>query len=112
MVTAAAFVVAASVGAVVRLALRQGAPSLGGLPLGTLVVNVVGALAAGLTASWAPPVATVVVTGGLGALTTFSTLASEAVTVWDARRGEAVVYVTVTIVAGVFAAWAGLRLGT
>lgn len=111
MVTALAFVTVAGVASVVRLVARVSVPTPGGFPLGMLVVNLAGAFALGLVASWEAPVATVVGTAGLGAPTTLSTLSSEVVTAWFTRRRTAVAYLAITLVGGVGLAWLGLRLG-
>ena len=108
MVTIGAFVVFAAAGASLRFAARylHGAQ----LPIGTLVVNLAGSFALGLIAGWNPPVATVVGTAGLGALTTFSSFADEVVAMWTADRRHAIGYVTASVVGGVGLAWLGLRL--
>lgn len=111
MVTAVAFVVVAGAAAVVRLTARGALPTPAGLPLGTLAVNLVGAFVLGVVAGWSAPVGTVVATAGLGALTTFSTLASEFVNGWSSNRRVAVAYLAVTLVGGVGLAWLGLQIG-
>jgi CrcB protein len=110
VITAAAFVVLASAGALVRAA--AGRRLNRALPLGTLAVNVSGSFALGLLAGAAPPVVTAVGTGGLGAYTTFSSFARDAVAlVEEGRTGWAVVYVVGTCMGTVAAAWGGLLLG-
>jgi fluoride exporter len=111
VITAAAFVVAAAVGTLVRAEAAWRANAPGRLPWGTLAVNVVGALLLGLLADVDPPVATVLGVGGLGALTTFSTFARELVTAAEHRQQAlAAAYLLVTLVAGILAAAAGLAL--
>ena len=107
MITAVAFVAAAAVGALARWQL--GAHRLP-RPAATLLVNVSGAFALGLLDGWSAPELTVVGVGGLGAYTTFSTLADDIVDLGrdDLVRGAA--YVAVTLVAGIGAAVAGLGL--
>lgn len=109
--TAVLFVVVAGAASVARLAARGALPAPAGLPLGTLLVNFTGALVLGLIAGWTPPAATVAAMAGLGALTTFSTLASEVVHGWASNRRAAVAYLAVTLVGGVGLAWLGLQIG-
>lgn len=112
MVTTLAFVLIAGAASVVRLAVRGALPTPAGLPLGTLAVNLAGAFVLGVVAGWSAPVGTVVATAGLGALTTFSTLASEVVNGWSSNRRVVVVYLAVTLVGGVGLAWLGLQIGS
>ena len=79
-------------------------------PLATLLVNIIGAflLAALVNSQGASDVAVGV--GGIGALTTFSTVVDDLGTLWAIRRWHAVAYGTVTIVFGVGAAWIGLQI--
>ena len=106
MITAAAFVAVAAAGAWARWSLSLALPR----PLGTLLANVVGAFLLGLVAAWSPPALTVVGVGGLGAFTTFSTLADDVVVSAEADPVGAVAYVVVTLVGGIGAAAAGLAL--
>ncbi len=66
------------------------------LPWGTLIVNVMGGIAAGALSGWllsrstggADPTAVFFMTGLLGGFTTFSAFSLDAVLLWDAdRRG-------------------------
>lgn len=107
MITVTAFVVLAAIGTLTRaeIARRVNGP---GFAWGTMSVNVSGAFALGALHHVAPPVLTVVGTAGLGAYTTFSSFAADAVAL--ARRHSvtrAAVYVVVTVVAGIAAAAAG-----
>jgi len=109
VITAVGFAVAAALGALARAELgRRG--SRPGRPLGTFVVNVSGSFLLGLLAGTAPPLFTVLGVGGLGAYTTFSSFAGDAVGLGPNRR--AVVYVAGSVVGGVIAAAAGLALST
>lgn len=108
--TAVAFVVLAMSGTIVRAATvrRFNRPLL---PLGTLAVNVAGAFTLGLLTAASSSVATAVGAGGLGSLTTFSTVAQElAVMTRLGSPVRAVVYAVVTLVAGVSAALVGMEL--
>nr|WP_221237081.1 fluoride efflux transporter CrcB [Roseospira goensis] len=117
------FVVAAggAVGAVARYLVTSAVPRwLGhGFPWGTLVVNIAGSLLMGLLIEvlarrWSAPVEARVflVTGGLGAFTTFSTFSLDVVTLWERGAfGSAALYAGGSVVAGVTALLAGLWLG-
>ena len=106
MIVALAFVVAAAVGAVVRLAARA-LSRPGGVPVGTIVPNVAGAFLLGVIAGWGQPVVTGVGVGFLGSLTTFSSFAAELATL---PRRSAALYGALTLGGGIGAAWLGLRL--
>lgn len=108
MITVVGFAGAAALGAVARwqFSVRR-LPR----PMATLLVNVSGAFALGLLDGWTGPGLTVVGVGGLGAFTTFSTLADDIVELWTSDRRLAAAYVALTIGAGVGAAAAGLAIG-
>lgn len=109
--TAGAFVLAAAAGALARALAGRRLNRAAGFPLGTLVVNVSGSLALGLVAGASAPVVTVVGTAGLGAYTTFSSFARDAVAlVEEGRAGTAAGYVAASCGLSVAAAWAGLAL--
>ncbi|WP_124726452.1 fluoride efflux transporter FluC [Staphylospora marina] len=83
-------------------------------PLGTLIVNVSGSFLLGWIAA-SPifePMALFLGTGFMGAFTTFSTLKLESVTLF--RRGEGrtgLLYLGLTYLAGMGAAWLGFLIG-
>ena len=105
--TAIGFLAAAGVATVLRVA-ASARLNRESFPWGTLAVNVTGAFALGLLAG-AGGVTTVILAGGaLGSLTTFSTLAVEAVELWRRNRRRAAVYVTASLVGGVAAAYLGV----
>jgi fluoride exporter len=79
-------------------------------PTGTLVVNLAGSFGVGLLAGSGAGSVTVVGVGGLGALTTFSTLMVELAGLWRTDPYRAVAYGAVTFVGGIALAWLGLRL--
>jgi CrcB protein len=87
-------------------------------PLGTLVVNATGALALGLLVGIGlrhgldTQVHTVAGTGFLGAYTTFSTFALDAVVLADEGTTLALAMVAVSTTLGLAAAGAGLALAT
>lgn len=91
----------------------------GELPVATLGANVLGAALLGLLlsilASRRLPsrrLRLLLGTGALGAFTTVSTVSTELLLlVWEDQAGLALVYAVTTLVAGVAAAFAGVRLG-
>lgn len=117
MVLAVAF--GGATGSVARYAigvflLRAGS----GFPISTLLINVVGSFLIGLFARlFDTPdhnqVLRVALTVGLcGGFTTFSTFSAETVTLLQqGRAGRAAFYVTVSVVSGVLATFAGLMVG-
>jgi len=112
--TSSAFVLLAGAGASVRfLAGRPNGRWPGG-HVGTMAVNVAGSFALGLLAGTGDATLTMVGTGGLGALTTFSTFAADAVGMTDTRvgrrNGRALGHIVNTLVLGVGAAALGLHL--
>jgi CrcB protein len=118
-VTVLALVVAGALGAPLRLVVERAASTrwAGAFPIGTFLVNVTGSLAlgvvVGLTASgtFDADTRTIVGTGFLGAYTTFSTYAYEAVRTNEGGcRLVAAAYALGSIVAGGAAAAVGLAL--
>ncbi len=110
MITIVCFVLAASAGAVCRHVVGRRTPQLGPIPVGTLVVNLVGSLALGFIAGWDAPVSTVVGVAGLGALTTFSTFSADVVELRASSGGWTAAYIVLSVIGGVTMAWLGLRL--
>jgi CrcB protein len=87
----------------------------GDVPVATLAANLTGALLLAyavvrLVPRVRPRAAAFVTTGLLGALTTFSAFAVEAVVLARTRPAAALAYVALSLVAGPLAAGAGLRL--
>lgn len=80
MITVAAFVGAAVAEAGRRWNRHDG------FAAGTLIVNVTGSFLLGLLSNIAPPALTVVGVGGLGAFTTFSSIARDAVALAELRQ--------------------------
>ncbi|NNE73275.1 MAG: hypothetical protein HKN26_06405 [Acidimicrobiales bacterium] len=107
------FLFFAALGAAARAEITHRMPGTYGVPLATLLVNVVGSFVLGLlTGSVGLAALTVVGSGGLGALTTYSTFVTSCHQMGDRHPGQGVAYVAVTIVAGVFAAEFGLALSS
>lgn len=102
--TALGFVVLAVAGTLLRAATAQrfNTPAW---PWGTLGVNVLGSFALGLLVGADNPVLTAVGAGGLGSLTTLSTLAVELTSL---GRTRAIAYAAASLTLGLAAATAGL----
>jgi fluoride exporter len=107
---------AGGVGAVARHVLGHAVARRGGgeLPLGTLTVNLLGALSLGVLAGLAldDDLTRVVAIGALGSFTTFSTwmFESQQLAERGARRA-AVLYLGLSVLAGLLAIWIGRELG-
>lgn len=113
MITVVGFVVAAAAGALLRAEAGRRWNQHDGFAVGTLVVNVTGSFLLGLLSEVAPPVVTVLGVGGLGAYTTFSSFARDAVAL--GARGRIALsgaYVVGTCVLGIGAAALGVAIGT
>ena len=110
--TVVLFALLAAVGAVARAVVTANQP-LGRLPVRTLSVNATGSFVLGVVTTagwWVDPV--VVTVGGLGAFTTFSTVAAQVTSLTDdGHKSTAIAYVGLTVAAGVAAAWLGLIIG-
>lgn len=103
-----------TLGTAARLAVALWLPDGGGIPLGTLVVNVIGALLIGVLAARLPHTTDVRVllgTGVLGGFTTYSAFTVGAVELWADAPLLALAYAGGSLVLGLAAAAAGLRLG-
>lgn len=106
---------AVAIGGMLGTGARLTIDSLLGQPASTLAINVAGSFALGLLVArvWtsaAPWARAGLGAGLLGSFTTFSALAVTLVTLgftWSAA-----VYLVLSIVLGLLAAWAGLRLGS
>lgn len=110
---------AGTLGVLARHTVQQLVPRHGGLPWGTLVVNITGALLIGFIAAfvvhklttplWVQEAITV---GFLGGFTTFSALALETVVLLERGRYLAATgYSAGTMLAGIAAVFLGLRFG-
>ena len=110
-----------AVGALARYMVTASLPRLvgHGFPWGTVVVNVLGSLVMGvlidlMARRWSAPAEARVflVTGCLGAFTTFSTFSLDIVTLYErGALGAAAAYTVGSVVAGVAALFLGLWLG-
>ncbi len=104
--TAMAFGAAALIGTLARWQLGARLRS----PQGTLVANVLGSFAFGLLHAAGPDEVVIVGIGGLGAFTTFSALGGEIMEMWPRSRSRTLGYGSLTLVAGVAAAWLAISL--
>ncbi|MBH0161346.1 fluoride efflux transporter FluC [Fictibacillus sp. 26RED30] len=102
-----------AVGAVVRFLISQRINR--GFPWGTLAVNVAGSLLLGWYVAEADEgdglLSSLYATGFLGALTTFSTLQFEAVTILKSNAKRGITYLFLTYILGLLAAWTGFVIG-
>jgi fluoride exporter len=111
VITAAAFAAAAVAGALARAEAGRRWNRHNGLAVGTLIVNVTGSFLLGLLSDVAPLTLTVLGVGGLGAFTTFSSFARDAVALAELGRIKvAAFYVSTTVVLGLAAASAGVAI--
>ena len=110
--TVMAFIALAVIGTLIRAIVTAG-PAAGAVPWRTLGVNCAGAFILGAIMTSQLGDAPIAVTvAGLGSLTTFSTVAGEtAALLADGHKRTAILYVGLTLVAGIAAAWLGLELG-
>ena len=84
------------------------------LPLGTLLVNLLGSFLLGWIASsgWSEPFVLFLGTGFMGAFTTFSTFKLEILNLFKRDEGKAsLLYMGLTYLLGIGAAWLGFRAG-
>ena len=106
-------VIGGMLGTAGRLAIALVVPDAGGLPLATIVVNVLGALLLGVLAARLPPwndLRIFLGTGLLGGFTTYSAFAVGTVEL-AATPWLAVLYPALTLVLGIAAAALGLLIG-
>jgi len=109
-----AVAVGGALGAVLRYLTSVSLAGRGRVPLGVLVVNVVGSFVAGvaLGAPLDAAVQLIIVTGLCGGLTTFSTLAVETIQLTlEGKHRAAALSVGQNLVWGIAAALIGLALG-
>lgn len=113
MITAAVFAALAAAGGLLRWAGRAGASSIRRAAAGTMVANLSGAFALGLLVGAHPDTAvvTAIGVGGLGSVTTFSTMVGDTFALAEGPgRADAAAYLTATLAGGVALADLGLRL--
>jgi CrcB protein len=121
MKTLALIGVGGALGAMARYGVVLGIGLLGGsgqLPWGTLAVNVAGSLLIGLlvgalseSAAFHGVARPLLIVGFLGAFTTFSAFSMETLNLLESGRvAHALIYVGISVVGCVAAAWCGVRL--
>lgn len=106
--------VGGSLGTAARLAIGLLMPDAGGLPLATLSVNVLGSLLIGVLAarlSGTSELRLLLGTGVLGGFTTYSAFMTGTVALWGVAPVLAFAYAAGSLMLGLAAAAAGLRLG-
>ena len=106
--------VGGALGGLARWALGEGVAPVGGLPLATLLANLLGCLALGLLVGRvgsSPVPRALLGTGLLGGFTTFSTLALETDRLLAAAPGTALAHLALNTAGGLALARVGLRLG-
>jgi len=108
---AIAFAIAAALGAVARTEFGRRWNRTETGPWGTAMVNISGSFFLGMLHHMTPPMVTIIGVGGLGAFTTFSSFARDAVALVEERRPAlSLFYVAVTCFGGIGAAALGMRL--
>ena len=111
MITIVLFILAAAAGTIARAEAGQRWNPNVGFPVGTLAVNVTGSFCLGLLSQLGSPAITVLGVGALGAYTTFSGFARDAVALADdVSISRAAAYVAATCSLGVGAAALGVAL--
>ncbi|WP_303709757.1 MULTISPECIES: CrcB family protein [Microbacterium] len=103
-----------TLGTAARLGLGLLVDDPGGFPLAVLLANVLGALLIGVVAARLPASAELRLllgTGVLGGFTTYSALMTGTLALWGAAPLLAAAYAVGSLVLGLLAAAAGLRLG-
>lgn len=113
--------VGSGLGGVIRYVVGEqlkGVVSEGGLPIATLIVNIIGCFIIGIITgiiahggSISPAWRTGLTVGFCGGLTTFSTFGRETLELLQGGQiGMALLYVALSLVAGIAAAWGGMEL--
>ncbi|WP_460801564.1 fluoride efflux transporter FluC [Microbacterium sp. GXF6406] len=98
-------------GTAARLGIALLVPDIGGMPLATLLVNVLGALLIGVLAARLPSSSDARTFLGAGALGGFTTYSAFAVGTAALDLLPAIAYAALTLALGIVAAATGLRLG-
>lgn len=106
--------VGGAIGTAGRLGIGLLLPDAGGFPISIITVNVLGAFLIGLLAARLPSSSErriFLATGVLGGFTTYSTFAVGTVQLWGQSPMLAAISALLTLVVGLAAAAAGLRIG-
>ena len=106
-----------ALGCAARFALSGLLQKPGGFPYGTLAVNALGCLAAGVVLGlmenkgWSEDVRTFLMPGVLGGFTTFSAFGAETLTLWQSgAAGLAALNAIANLTLGLGSVWAGWKL--
>lgn len=112
---------AGALGALARYGVGTGIETIwvGMFPLGTLLINLSGSFALGWLTHFlfrsgrlSPSIVTAVGTGFIGSFTTFSTFSVETIDLLESGAlGMALLYVTLSLVLGLFSSWLGFWFG-
>lgn len=112
---------AGALGALARYGVGTGIETIwvGMFPLGTLLINLSGSFALGWLTHFlfrsgrlSPSIVTAVGTGFIGSFTTFSTFSVETIDFLESGAlGMALLYVTLSLVLGLFSSWLGFWFG-
>ncbi|MCK2022947.1 CrcB family protein [Microbacterium sp. kSW2-24] len=103
-----------TIGTAARLALMLLIPDHGGFPFAILIANIVGAFLIGVVAARLPAsrdLRVFLATGILGGFTTYSTFMTGALALWADAPLVGAAYAVGSLVFGLVAAAAGLRIG-
>ena len=115
MILVRALVVAAggTLGVAARIALTMIMPTIVGVPIGILIANVLGAFLIGIVAArlGTSTLRLFLATGILGGFTTYSTYTVGTVELWQQSPILAIGYAVLSLVLGLAAVIAGLRVG-
>ena len=107
-------------GALSRWGITIGMQRLAGksFPWGTFAANMLGCFLIGICVVWAierkppAPLELAIITGGLGALTTFSAFSNDTLALLiDHRPAAAMANVALSVMIGLAAAWSGMQVG-
>lgn len=112
-----------SIGTLFRYLLSEAIPTPDGIPIGILIINVVGAFLLGTFIGYLALRGTrdqreqrlrlFVATGLMGGFTTYSSFADDSALLFDQSRiAVAVLYIAATLVVGGIASWLGIMTGS
>ena len=114
--TALLVAIGSAMGGVGRYLVSRALNASGGMPYGTLAVNLAGSLAIGVLSGWlarhggghAAEIRAFAVIGICGGFTTFSTFSNETFRLLEnSQWAMLAAYVAITLVGGLFAVWLG-----
>ena len=104
-------IIGAAIGAPSRYAIDQYLRRFTSKPYGTFLVNVLGSFFIGLTFNSSGHIHDLIAIGFAGAFTTWSTFMLDLYLAYELKRyRDAVINVSASLIFGLLAAWAGIRL--